>query len=108
MINTINTIDIFLQNSLIILFIVFIYDVFLKNIVNLYFIHNKMNMLNKISILPFYVNQSEYFEKIEYDLNHVVIDIKDECTCPYLAIWLGKSWITSTPNKTLKKSKLFK
>jgi len=40
-----------------------------------------MNMLNKISILPVYVNQSEYFEKIEYDLNHVVIDIKDECTC---------------------------
>ena len=80
-INTINTIDIFLKNSLIILFIVFIYDVFLKNIVNLYFIHNKMNMLNKISILPIYVNQSEYFEKIEYDLNHDVIDIKDECTC---------------------------
>jgi hypothetical protein len=40
-----------------------------------------MNILNKINILPVYVNQSEYFEKIEYELNHVVIDIKDECTC---------------------------
>jgi hypothetical protein len=71
----------YLQNSLIVLFLVFIYDVFLKNIVHLYFINNKMNILNKINILPVYVNQSEYFEKIEYELNHVVIDIKDECTC---------------------------
>ena len=73
--------DHYLQNSLIVLFVVFIYDVFLKKIVYLYFIHNKLNYFEKISILPVYVNQSEYFEKIEYELNHVVIDIKDECTC---------------------------
>ena len=70
----------YLQNSLIVLLIIFIYDVFFKNIVYLYFIHNKIDILNKINILPVYVNQSEYFEKINHELNHVVIDIKDECT----------------------------
>ena len=71
----------YIQNSFIILLLVFIYDFLLKNIVDLYFIHYKIDSLNKINILPIYINQSEYFNKIDYDLNHVIIDIEDECTC---------------------------